>query len=135
MDIVSGAFEYTASLNPCVRNARLQLRRLSISLAAVGCKPMVAGLQVEPKETRCRCPSEWRSRHRGYREFSYRDGAAEARADRWRGLDTGIVALCVEADLVVDDHAHAVEPDLPDDLVPVRGGDETLVLDTVLLRR
>ncbi len=43
--------------------------------------------------------------------------------------------MCVEADLVVDDHTHAVVPDLPDDLVPVRRVDEALVRDPVLLRR
>ena len=32
-------------------------------------------------------------------------------------------------------HAHAVQPDLPDDLVPVRRRDEPLPLEAVLLRR
>src|SRR5262249_20082964 len=65
-------------------------------------------------------------------EFTDRDRAAEAWTNRRRGLDPRIVAGSFEADLAVDDDAHAVTPDFPGDLVPLVGRNEAFVLQTML---
>lgn len=66
-------------------------------------------------------------------EFADGNCTAEAWAHRRRGLDTGIIPLSLKAELTVDHDTHAVEPDLPRDFMPFVGGDEALILKTVLL--
>jgi hypothetical protein len=93
---------------------------------------MLAGLQNERYRARQRYPTAQDDSNRAIEHSRSETVLPKHGPTDGRGLDTGTVALCVEADLVVDDHAHAVEPDLPNDLVPIRGGDDTLVLDSVL---
>lgn len=67
-------------------------------------------------------------------EFADRDCTAEAWANRWGRLDARIVAFGLEANLTVDYHTHAVEPDLPRYFMPFVGGKEAFVRKTMLLR-
>ena len=64
--------------------------------------------------------NEGRSDERRDGEFADGNGAAEARTDRWRRRDARIIAGPVESNLAVDDNAHAIDPDLPRDVAPLR---------------